>query len=208
MDKREVWPTIHAERRALADDLGSIDDGAWDLPSPCAGWSVRDVLAHMTATARMTPPAFVARMARSGFKLSAMQARDIAAARAGTAADGLRRFEAAIGSTRHPPGPIDTWLGETIVHADDIRRTLGIAHDYPAAALARVAESYAGSNLVIGAKDRIAGLELVATDTGWTRGAGARVAGPMVSLLSAMTGRTPPLADLEGDGVALLVSRR
>ena len=54
----DTWTLIHAERRALVDDLSSLTPDQWAEASLCAGWSVRDVLAHMTATAKMTPAKF------------------------------------------------------------------------------------------------------------------------------------------------------
>jgi hypothetical protein len=67
---------------------------------------------------------------------------------------------------------------------------------------------YKGSNLIIGAKNRIAGLQLRATDASWSHGDGPGVSGPIVSLVMAMTGRKAALTDLSGDGVAQLASRR
>src|ERR1700688_4584975 len=81
-----------------------------------------------------------------------------------------RRFEAVATSRKGPPGPTDTMLGETIIHAEDIRRSLGVHHDYPTDAVVQVANFYKSSNLIIGAKSRIAGLWLRATDTDWTHG--------------------------------------
>ena len=118
--------------------------------------------------------------------------------------DPAARFEAVTTSVKHPPGPVDTWLGEVVVHSEDIRRPLGIAHDYPAAALTRVADFYTGSNLIIGAKRRIAGLTLRATDVTWSHGTGPEVSGRLADLIVAMTGRS---ADLSGDGVTELRSR-
>ena len=46
MAKGSPWPTIHAERQALADDLGPIGDAQWATPSLSAPWSVRDVLGY------------------------------------------------------------------------------------------------------------------------------------------------------------------
>jgi hypothetical protein len=102
---------------------------------------------------------------------------------------------------------VDSWLGETIVHAEDIRRPLGISRHYPPGAVIRIADFYKGSNLLIGAKRRIAGLTLRATDADWSYGTGLQVSGPMLSLLLAMTGRKDSLADLSGDGVTVLRER-
>ena len=81
-------------------------------------------------------------------------------------------------SVKHPPGPADTWLGETIVHAEDIRRPLGIEHHYPADAVVGIADFFKGSNLLIGSKRRIAGLTLRATDAELVARHRARGVGP------------------------------
>jgi hypothetical protein len=70
-----------------------------------------------------------------------------------------------------------------------------------------VADFYKGSNLLIGSKNRIAGLTLRATDTDWSHGSGPEVSGPILSLVMAMTGRKQADDDLSGDGVATLRSR-
>jgi uncharacterized protein (TIGR03083 family) len=207
MAKIDIWPTIQAERKALAADLGALSDEQWETPSLCEGWTVRDVVAHMTATARVTPVSFFPKLLTSGFSLSRMQNKDIAEQRGGSPADTLARFTAEIDSTTSPPGPKDTWLGEALVHAEDVRRPLGLAREYPAAASAQAADFYKGSNLVLGTKKRIAGLKLRATDIDWTHGDGPEVAGPIHSLLMVMAGRKAVIADLTGEGVAELSSR-
>jgi uncharacterized protein (TIGR03083 family) len=207
MPKQSPWPTIHAERAALADDLAGLGDERWATASQCGGWSVRDVLAHLTATATMTPPKFFVGFAGSGFNFERMANKNVQANLGSSPTDTLARFKAHAGDSTSPPGPVTTWLGETIVHAEDIRRPLGIAHDYPMDALQQVAGFYAGSNLLIGAKKRIDGLALRATDADWSIGTGPEVSGPMVSLVLAMTGRGGAVADLSGPGVDTLRSR-
>jgi len=95
-------------------------------------------------------------------------------------------------------------LGETIVHGEDIRRPLGIKHEYPIAALTRLAEYYQGTDQVVLAKGRIQGLRLVATDGPFSTGAGPLVTGPTLALIMAMVGREAFLAELAGEGVSLL----
>lgn len=207
MAKTDVWPAIHTERTALAADLAALTDEQWATKSLCSDWTVRDVLAHMTATAKISPPLFFAKMIASGFSLKKVQSKDIAAEKGSSPTDTLARFKAEVSSTKHPPGPTDTWLGEVIVHAEDIRRPLGIKRDYPTGAAVRAADFYKGSSLIIGAKKRIAGLKLQATDADWSHGDGPEVSGPIVSLVMAMTGRAAALGDLSGDGVATLRSR-
>ena len=70
MGRTDIWPTVHAERKALSADLRTVGQDRWVTESLCAGWSVRDVLAHMTAAALMTPPSFFARLAASGFSFN------------------------------------------------------------------------------------------------------------------------------------------
>jgi uncharacterized protein (TIGR03083 family) len=203
----DIWPVIHTERKSLAADLRTLSDADWATTSLCTQWTVRDVLAHVTSAAKLTPPAFFARLAGSGFSFDKVQEKGVAANRGGSPADTLAGFEAVQTSVKHPPGPADTWLGETIVHAEDIRRPLGIKHAYPTEAVVRVADFYKGSNLLIGSKRRIAGLSLRATDTGWSYGTGPEVSGPILSLVLAMTGRPAALEDLDGTGVATLRTR-
>ena len=207
MDKSEIWPTIHTERAALGTDLEPLQDSDWETQSLCDNWTVRDVVAHMTGTAKISPGSFFGKIITSGFSLKKMQEKDIAELRGGAPADTLANFKAEVNSSKHPPGPVDTWLGEVIVHSEDIRRPLSIKHDYPADALTRVADFYKGSNLVIGTKKRIVGLQLKASDVDWSHGDGPEVSGPMVSLVMAMAGRKEAIADLSGEGVETLSSR-
>jgi uncharacterized protein (TIGR03083 family) len=207
MSKTDSWPTIHRERETLAADLEGLTEEQWATPSLCADWTVRDVVAHMTGTAKITPASFFPKLIGSGFSMKRLQAKDIANESGTTPAETLAHFKAVVGSSKHPPGPTDTWLGETLIHAEDVRQPLGIKHEYPAEAAVQVADFYKTSNLVIGAKRRIAGLKLTANDTDWSHGDGPEVRGPIVALVMAMTGRTAVLDDLSGDGVATLRSR-
>jgi uncharacterized protein (TIGR03083 family) len=201
------WPVIHAERAALADDLAALTPDRWSTPSLCAGWSVHEVLGHMTATATMTPLGFLSQMARVGFRFETMTRRNIDDQTADGPDATLARFRAAHNRSSGPPGPVDSWLGETLVHAEDIRRPLGITHAYPVDALSRVAEFYRGSNLLIGGKNRVAGLTLHATDTDWSAGTGPEVTGPILALVLATTGRAAALDELTGEGLTTLRDR-
>jgi uncharacterized protein (TIGR03083 family) len=207
MAKVELWPVVRQEREALASDLQAISEEMWSAGSWCSQWSVRDVLAHMTATAKISPVSFFPKLISSGCSFDRLQAKDIAAERGSSPEDGLSRFQAIVGSTKRPPGPSDSILGETIIHGEDIRRPLGISHEYPMDALTQVADFYKGSNLIIGTKRRIEGVTLKATDASWSHGSGPEVSGPMVSILMAMTGRMPALEALSGDGVSVLRNR-
>ncbi len=207
MAAESPWPIIHAERAALAADLQSLSAEQWETRSLCPGWSVRQVFGHMTATAKMTPPKFVAKLAKAGFKFHEMSARDVARETAGTTAEQLAEFTGQVDATTHPPGQLDAMVGEVIVHGEDIRRPLGVSHSYSAAGIIRAANFYQSSNLLIGAKKRIAGLTLRATDADWSTGSGPEVSGPAISLLLVMTGRAAALDDLSGEGLPTLRAR-
>jgi uncharacterized protein (TIGR03083 family) len=203
----ELWSTVAAERGALAADLAHLADDRWSTPSLCAGWSVRQVLAHLTATASLNPVSFIGALVRSGFDFSRFAEARIERHLGESPVETLAGFRAVQSSTSSPPGPRTTWLGEVLVHSEDIRRPLGIAHTYPVDAQRQAADFYAGSNALIGTKKRIAGLRLQATDTDWSTGRGDQVEGPMTSLLLAMTGRQTACEDLTGPGVAVLRQR-
>jgi uncharacterized protein (TIGR03083 family) len=203
----DLWSTIARERGALADDLQGLADDRWQTRSLCTEWTVRDALAHMASTAQMTPGKFLSGFAGSGFNFSKFTRKGIERHRGDTPADTLATFRSFQHSTSSPPGPKVSWLGETVIHAEDIRRPLGIAHTYDADAVRQVADFYKGSNTLIGAKNRVAGLRLAATDTDWTNGDGPEVRGPLLSLLMAMTGRSVACDDLTGEGVSVLRSR-
>jgi uncharacterized protein (TIGR03083 family) len=204
----DIWEAIRSERVSLVDALSGLPDAAWAEPSLCAGWRVREVMAHLIATAQMTPPRFVAKLAGSGFRFQAMTAAEIRRVTAGAGnADLVALYGSLVGSRKAPPGPATSWLGETIVHGEDIFRALGPHREHPTAHVTAVADFYAGSNLLIGAKDRIAGLTLRASDADWSHGAGPTVTGPVIALVMAMTGRKQVLDDLAGDGVAVLRKR-
>lgn len=201
------WPLIHGEREALVADLGTLTDDQWATPSLCGGWTVRDVLGHMIATAKMTPPRFFVSMAAAGFRFNNMTAKGVAAEATAKPGDGLANFRSHLKDTTAPPGPVEAMLGEVVIHPADIRTPLGITHEYPEEALNRVADFYKASNLIVGAKRRIDGLTLRATDTGWSTGSGPEVTGPHLSLILAMTGRPAAFADLSGEGLGTLKSR-
>lgn len=199
---------IRAERAQFADALAGLSDEDWAKPSLVDGWCVRDVVGHMTATAEMTPPKFFGKLAGAGFRFTSMSAKDIAAHTQGKSnQEILDAFRARIDARTAPPGPAPSWLGETIVHGEDVFRALGGYRDHPVEHVVAVADFYKSSNLLIGAKRRVDGVRLSATDTTWSTGSGPEVSGPVIALVMAMTGRKAALDDLAGDGVAVLRDR-
>lgn len=203
-----IWPTIHAERGSLADDLDVLSSEQWEMQSLCSDWTVHDVLAHLLSAAKMTPPRFAAKFASAGFDFNKFAAKQVALEKGASPAATLAAFRAVQDRTSAPPGPKDTWLGEAFVHGEDIRRPLGISHDYPLPYVTRAIVFYSGSNAIIGGKERIDGLTLRASDTEFSVGSGPLVEGPAISLLLAASGRKSALDDLTGPGVENLLARR
>lgn len=202
-----TWPLIHAERAALADDLADLTDEQWATPSLCAGLTVREVLAHLTAGASLNTVRWLMGVIRCRFDFDKQVAVRLAEQLGTTPGETLERFRRIVPSTTKPPLPAIAMLGETIVHGEDIRRPLGMRRDHPIDVVTRVAEYYQGSDLVVVAKGRIGGLRLAADDGPFTTGSGSLVSGRTVALIMAMTGRAAYCDDLEGDGVELLRSR-
>jgi len=150
----------------------------WSTPSLCSRWTVQDVLAHMTALAKVTPTSFVPKLVGSGFSLGRMQAKDVATEKGASGAETLAHFEGVLASKRPP----------------------GLRRSYPTRAVVQAADFYKGSNLFLGTKRRITGVMLRATDVDWSHGSGPEVAGPILAILMAMTGREAALDDLSEAG--------
>ncbi|KUL55952.1 hypothetical protein ADL32_30420 [Streptomyces albidoflavus] len=202
-----VWASIHAERAALAADLAGLTEEQWATPSLCSGLTVREVLAHLTASASLIAVRWMAGVIRCRFDFDRQVAVRLAEHLGTTPAETLERFRSVVASTTKPPLPVVAMLGETLVHGEDIRRPLGLRRDHPVGVVTRVAAYYQGSDQVVVARSRVAGLRLVADDGPFTSGTGPLVSGSTLALVMAMTGRTACCDDLDGEGVELLRSR-
>jgi uncharacterized protein (TIGR03083 family) len=207
MSSNSTWSLVHAERAALAADLADLTDQQWATPSLCTGFSVRQVLAHLTAGASLNPVRWLAGVIRCRFDFDKMVAMRLAEQVGATPAETLARFGHVVTSTVKAPVPTEAVLGEAIVHGEDIRRPLGIHRDYPVTTLTQLACYYQGSDLVVPAKRRIAGLRLQASDGPFATGSGPLASGSTLALIMAMTGRVTYCDELDGDGVAALRAR-
>jgi uncharacterized protein (TIGR03083 family) len=199
---------ISRRRAALAADLAELTEEQWATQSLCDLFTVREVLAHMTAGASLNAVRWMAGVIRCRFDFDRQVAMRLAEHMGATPAETLARFRRAITRTTKPPLPIVAMLGETIVHGEDIRSPLGIEHDYPVTTLTTVADYYQGSDLPVLARRRVHGLQLTAIDGPFTAGAGPRVSGTTLTLIMAMAGRAAFCDELDGDGVAILRQRQ
>jgi uncharacterized protein (TIGR03083 family) len=207
VDDTKTWTLIHAERSAMADTLASLTPSQWAQPSLCGGWSVQATAGHILVGAEQTPGHFMKGMVTNGFRFNTMM--DRGARRAGSLppTEIVRRLQATASTTNHPPAPVMAMLGEIVVHGEDIRRPLGLASEPDSESLVACLEMYSKASFPVGAKKRIAGLRVTATDANWTHGTGPEVSGPGLSLLLAICGRSAGLEGLSGDGVTILQSR-
>ena len=94
-----------------------------------------------------------------------------------------------------------------LIHGQDMCRPLGITRDLPKAHVVPVADYIKNDVHLFGAKRRIAGLKLTATDMDWSDGNGPEVTGPAEALVMMMAGRLVALDDLSGEGMAALATR-
>ncbi len=198
----DVWELVRREREELVEDLTGLTDEQWELPSLCGGWTVHDVAAHLVDNARTTRLGIVVAMVRARFDFDRQNDAGVAREKGATPAETLDRLRAVVGRRTTPPAPLDSRLGEEVVHGDDVRRPLGVHRDYPTETVERALAHQLRTSVGLGGgKQRAAGLRLVATDADWSHGEGAEVHGPLVSLLMVVSGRAEPLDDLTGPGL-------
>jgi uncharacterized protein (TIGR03083 family) len=198
-------------------DLGSLlhelPDEAFDQPSLCDGWEVRDVLAHVLAGHTTTMPRMIRLLAGHGFnvtKTSAVESRNYAR---DLSADQIREQWDAMVANRTTRGisrmiPAKESFVDHMVHHQDIRRALHRPREIPEERMVAALEGAVTlSSPMFAPKRQVRDLRLSADDCDFAHGEGATVEGPGEAILMAAAGRSAALPDLTGDGVAVLASR-
>ena len=203
----DPWPLVHAERARLADALAELTPDQWRAPSACAGWTVEDVVAHLSAVASTGTVAWIVSIVRARFDADRHNARLLAKQRGTTPAETRETFRRSIASTIAPAKAYTALLGETVVHGQDIARPLGITLEPAPEAVAKVARFYARKDFAVNSKTLVAGLTLRADDVPFEAGTGPLVHGPVLDLVLTMAGRPDAAATLAGDGADELRSR-
>ena len=197
----DIWSAVHLERGALFEDLQSLDPAAWMEPSPCPGWDVHDVLAHLIDSAKTTRLGFISRLIAAGFDFDKDNARGIAKEKRRDPEETLVAFGEAISLTNTPPADLATRLVEAYVHGEDIRRVLGIHGNYPTHQLLTALSYQLRTSVKMGGgKELAAGWKLVATDADFEYGQGPQVYGSVLALLLAVSGRPVKAQELTGVG--------
>jgi uncharacterized protein (TIGR03083 family) len=198
---------IHVERSALAQDLTGLSEVQWAKASLCERWTVEEVVAHLTAGASTRMWRWLLSMLAARFDSDLHNDRRLAKHRGATHEETLRRFRDVVAGPAGPTGHTAAWLGEIVVHSEDIRRPLGLARTPPVATTTAVARFFASRDFTVASSTAIAGLRVEATDGPFSTGSGDLLRGPTLSLVMGMAGRVAACEDLEGDGAAVLRAR-
>ena len=183
---------VHAERERLAELLAGLTDEQWDSPSLCAGWRVREVVAHITMPFRTRLPQFLVGLAAARFSFNRYADR---AARADaermSGAELLASLRANVANPWQPPGGGAAGaLSHDTIHGLDITEPLGL----PAPPVERIALVLANANprsLSYFGVD-LTGIQLRGVDADVLLGQGKPVDLPVKDILLTITGRRRP----------------
>lgn len=193
---------IADNRTTLARLLADLPGQRWDEPTLCAGWRVKETVAHMTMPFRYSTPAFLAGLARDRFRFNMMSDR---VARRDAAA--LSPSELARGFADNarrqwkPPGVgLTGALTHDTIHGLDIAVPLKL--DYPVSPLVwdLILPDLTEPRTVRFFGTDLSGVTLHATDTGWSFGRGPSiVTGTIADLALVICGRKLPPHRLNGE---------
>jgi uncharacterized protein (TIGR03083 family) len=203
----DLWALVRAERAALAEDLSGLNAEQWRHGTLCGQWDVEEVVAHLTAAASLNQWRWVRSMLGARFRADVHNQRRLVEHRGSTPAETLERFHAIIGSTAAPSGHTPAYLGEVVVHAQDIRQPLGLTRTPNVDALTPVADFFARRDFAVASRTTVAGLQLRADDGPFATSTGPLITGSTLALVMSMAGRAPYIGELDGPGVPTLRAR-
>ena len=190
MDSDTVWTRIDAARAELADLFDTLTPQQWETPSLCAGWSVRDVGAHLCmAQSRLRDvlgPALRARLDYNTMVRTTARDLPLSTAQIATTLRGMR------GSRRRAPFVSELEpLIDVLVHTQDVRVPLGFPAPMPLDAAVAAADRMVVLNRrrPIRLRAPLTGVRLVADDVAWSSGSGPEVRGPVQALVMLLAGR-------------------
>lgn len=207
MNESMYWDLIRAERMRLAETLADLDAAQWQMRSLCSDWSVEDVVAHLSAAANTGRWAWIRNMVASGFNSAKHNDRLLRLYRGASPEETLSTFRRSVDLKIAPTKDDAAFLGEVIVHSQDIARPLGLRIAPDPVGLAAVAEFYATKDFAVNSRTLAKGLSLEANDAPFALGDGPRVSGRLLDLVMGMAGRPQFAADLSGDGAEELRRR-
>jgi len=199
----QLTQMIAAERRDLAAELSALPAEAWDAPTLCAGWRVRDLVAHVTMPFRYSTGRFVFEMLRSGGRFHAMANR---CARRDAAAPPAELLAALGDNATHPwKPPGGGYVGaltHDVIHGLDALVPLGIDRRVPHDRLRVVLDSITAPAALKHFGTDLSGAELRANDMEWSFGSGQPVSGAAQDLALVLCGRKLPSGHLTGEQAA------
>jgi uncharacterized protein (TIGR03083 family) len=207
MTTADLMPVISSERRAFGDVLAGLTDTDWNAPSSCAGWRVREVVAHMTMPFRYPGPRFLGELVRSRGDFTRMAdriARRDAQQPTGTLLDG---WVTNVDHRWKPPGGgLPGALTHDVVHGLDIAIPLGIEHPVGEPAL-RVVLDHATTPLSLKHFGHdVSGIRFEADDLDWSFGGGEPLRGRARHLLMVLMDRRLPADLLSGPATARIAA--
>lgn len=195
------------ERGELVDFLDTLSPADWEMPSLCAGWRVRDVVAHLASYQGLNQAGIARWFVRARFRPSRLNDVGVADLAASTPAELVERLRARLephGVTAGRGGGVG--LVDALVHHQDIRRPLGRPRSVPAERLA-YALPFARTAPPLRGFWHGRGVRLVATDLDWAAGRGPEARGPAEAVLMTLVGRPGVAQELTGPGRDVLVAR-
>jgi uncharacterized protein (TIGR03083 family) len=200
MTDTEIRAAIAAERGELAAVLAGLPAAAWDSGTLCAGWRVREVVAHMTMPFRTSVPRFVLGMVKARGNFNRMSDRS---ARRDATNLSAAALTAMLGdNTGHPwkppGGGYAGALSHDVIHGLDITVPLGIGRKVPEDRLRPVLDGMTAKTMGYFGVD-LTGIQLRADDLDWTRGFGTPLSGAAQDLLLVVCGRRLPPGHLHGE---------
>lgn len=196
----DVQAMTMVEGNELLEYLRGIPEERWDTQTVCEPWTVRHLVAHLTALSNQTYPNFMKRMFMTGFNFEKvvngdlqkwLQPRD----------EMLANLEQSIANPSTPKMLNEVALGEFICHGEDIRRALGDRSDHHPAHIDQIGPNYAETGKPLNGRSRSKGLSFRSTNSSFQHGAGPEVAGPGIDVVMAIAGRLDALDHCSGDGV-------
>lgn len=190
---------IAAERQELATVLSGLPDQSWNAGTLCAGWRVREVVAHMTMLYRYSTGRFLAELARSGGRFHQMA--DRLARQDGAASPRELVSATAEGalSARTPPGVgFEGALTHDVIHGLDVSVGLGLDRRVSEDRLRVVLDTVTKPKALKSFGAQLDGVELRAEDLDWSYGSGTLVSGAAQDLALVICGRRLPAGRLHG----------
>jgi uncharacterized protein (TIGR03083 family) len=203
-DDASLQPTVAAEFLRLADLLDAASDAQWDTPSLCAGWRVREVVAHLTMAARYPEEQFMAELQRCGFDFTRLS-NEIAARDADLPADEhVKNLRSEVMQHWAPPGGgYRGALNHVVIHGLDVTVPLNAPRLPPDQTIRVILDDLTQTDGTVRFGVDFAGRRLQATDLDWSFGQGPVLRGAAADLALTICGRALPAGRLEGAPLAV-----